>query len=100
MNDQCTPAVILQPNSMCTISITYAPANPGTSQATITVTDNAAGSPQMIGLTGTAVGPPPPVPAVSLNPPGPLTFPGTQRRARAVLPKTSSSRIPATEPFT
>jgi hypothetical protein len=77
INDQCTPAVILQPNSMCTVSITYAPASPGTSQATITVTDNAVGSPQMIGLTGTAVAPPPPVPAVSLNPPGPLTFPGT-----------------------
>ena len=75
--DLCTPAVVLQPSGMCTISITYAPASPGTSQATLTVTDNAAGSPQVISLSGTAVAPPPPAPAVSLNPSGTLNFPGT-----------------------
>jgi hypothetical protein len=75
--DLCTPLVVLQPNNTCTISITYSPSAAGSSQATLTVTDNALGSPQAISLSGTAVAPPPPVPAVSLSPSGTLTFPGT-----------------------
>lgn len=87
LTDQCTPAVILKPNDMCTISVTYAPAAAGTSEATITVTDNAAGSPQMISLTGTAVAPPPPVPAVSLSPSGSLTFSGTTTQGTSGTPE-------------
>jgi hypothetical protein len=75
-SDLCTPAVVLQPNATCTIAITYSPAAPGTSQATLIVADNATGSPQGISLSGTAVAPPAPAPAVSLNPSGTLNFPG------------------------
>jgi hypothetical protein len=86
-NDQCTPAVTLQSSSSCTISITYSPSVAGTSQATLTVTDNALGSPQIISLTGTAVAPPPPVPAVSLNPTSTLTFPGTTTQGTSSTPQ-------------
>ena len=86
-SDLCTPAVVLQPNGMCTISITYAPAAPGTSQAMLTVTDNAAGSPQVISLSGTAVAPPPPAPAVSLNPSGTLYFPGNTTQGTNSAPQ-------------
>jgi len=73
-NDQCTPLVILSPGLTCTISITYTPANAGTSQAILAVTDDAAGSPQQIGLAGTALAP---TPAASLSPSGTFNFPGT-----------------------
>jgi centrosomal CEP192-like protein len=86
-DDLCTPLVVLQPNSTCAISITYAPAAAGNSQATLTVTDNAAGSPQIIGLSGTAVAPPPPAPAVSLNPSGTLIFPGTTTQGTTSTPQ-------------
>ena len=86
-NDQCTPPVTLQPSNSCTISITYSPSAVGTSQATLTVIDDAVGSPQIIGLTGTAVAPPPPVPAVSLNPPSTLTFPGTTTQGTSSAPQ-------------
>jgi hypothetical protein len=86
-NDLCTPAVTLQPNSTCTISITYSPSVAGTSQATLTVTDNAVGSPQIISLSGTAVAPPPPTPAVSLNPSGTLTFPGSTTQGTSSTPQ-------------
>ncbi|MGB7284982.1 MAG: choice-of-anchor D domain-containing protein [Candidatus Acidiferrum sp.] len=86
-NDECTPAVTLQPSSTCTISITYSPSAVGTSQATLTVTDNAVGSPQIISLTGTAVAPPPPTPGVSLNPPGTLSFPGTTTQGTTSAPQ-------------
>jgi len=41
----------------CTINITYSPTVTGTSIATLTVTDNAPGSPQTVSLSGTSAGP-------------------------------------------
>lgn len=43
----------------CTISVVFAPSAAGTDSATLTVTDNAAGSPQTSTLTGAATTPPP-----------------------------------------
>jgi hypothetical protein len=43
--------------SSCTISVTFTPAAPGSRSATVTLTDDAAGSPQAISLTGTGSGP-------------------------------------------
>jgi hypothetical protein len=83
-SDQCSSLVVLQPSLTCTISITYTPANPGTSQAALVVTDDAAGSPQSIALSGTAVAP---VPAVSLNPTGSFTFPGTTTQGTISAPQ-------------
>ncbi len=49
----------LAASATCTISVTFTPTAAGTRTGTITVTDNAAGSPQTASLTGTgtAVGP-------------------------------------------
>ena len=43
----------LPPNGSCKISVTFAPAAAGNRSAAVSVTDNAAGSPQVAGLTGT-----------------------------------------------
>lgn len=86
-NDQCTPLVVLPASNSCTISITYSPSAAGTSQATLSVTDNAVGSPQIIVLSGTSVAPPPPAPAVSLNPAETLTFPGTTTQGTSSTPQ-------------
>jgi len=86
-NDVCTANVILQPTRTCTLSITYSPADAGTSQATLVITDDAVGSPQKIGLSGTAVAPPPPVPVVSLSPSGTLNFPGTATEGTSSAPQ-------------
>jgi N,N-dimethylformamidase beta subunit-like, C-terminal/Abnormal spindle-like microcephaly-assoc'd, ASPM-SPD-2-Hydin/Cep192 domain 4 len=48
----------------CTISVTFAPTAPGTRTGAITLTDNAADSPQSVSLTGTGTGP-----FASLSPP-------------------------------
>jgi P pilus assembly chaperone PapD len=56
----------------CNIAVTFAPTAIGTRTATVTATDNAAGSPQSAALTGTgAAGA---LPTVTLTPPN-LTFP-------------------------
>jgi hypothetical protein len=44
----------------CTISVTFTPTAVGTRTASLAVTDNATGSPHMVGLTGTGVVPTPP----------------------------------------
>ena len=58
----------LPPNNSCQISVTFTPAATGNRTATLSITDNAPGSPQSIPLTG--VGTPP---SVTLSPPS-LTF--------------------------
>ena len=40
----------------CTINVTFTPTAPGTRSATVAITDNAAGSPQIINLTGAGSG--------------------------------------------
>jgi hypothetical protein len=45
----------LQPATNCVISVTYTPKTAGASMAGLTITDNAAGSPQVVLLTGTGV---------------------------------------------
>jgi len=56
--------------SNCTISVTFTPTAAGSRTASVSITDNAAGSPQTISLTGTGQTP---GPAVSLSPSS-LTF--------------------------
>jgi hypothetical protein len=54
--------------SNCTITVTFAPSAAGSRSASLTVSDNAGGSPQTISLSGTGL-----QPVVSLSP-GSLTF--------------------------
>jgi hypothetical protein len=56
-------SVPLQPNTNCAISVTYTPFVPISSVGALTVTDNAAGSPQVVLLTGTGV----PAPTATLS---------------------------------
>lgn len=84
--DNCTSHPLLAPGTSCTVSLTFAPTATGASQAMLVITDNAAGSPQMVSLAGTGIAPPPPSPAVTLMP-GTLNFPGTTAQGAASAPQ-------------
>jgi hypothetical protein len=43
----------LDPGASCTVSVTFKPVNKGTLTGSVTITDNAPGSPQTVSLTGT-----------------------------------------------
>ena len=74
--DTCQTPTVLQPGKFCSITVTFAPAATGPRQATLSLTDNAPDSPQLIQLTGSGVAPPPPAPAVTLVPSA-VSFPTT-----------------------
>lgn len=67
VGDGCS-GLTLAPGTSCTMSITFSPKAAGTRTATLTVTDNAPGSPQTAALSGTGANdpnaPPPPPMAV------------------------------------
>jgi arylsulfate sulfotransferase len=53
-NSNTCNAAVISPNGTCSINITFVPTASGTRTETITLTDNASGSPQVINVTGTA----------------------------------------------
>jgi hypothetical protein len=57
-------------NASCTINVTFTPTKTGSRVSTVSITDNASGSPQSVALAGTGV-----APAVTLSPPS-LNFGG------------------------
>ena len=67
--NNCGPALAV--NATCQISVTFTPTGQGTRNAMLSVTDNAPGSPQSIGLTGVTT----PAPALTLSPSS-IVFPG------------------------
>jgi hypothetical protein len=81
----------------CTINVTFAPTASGTRTGTLSVTDNASGSPQTVSLTGTGIGP---TTTASLSPAS-LTFAsqnvGTTSAAQTVtLTNTGSAALTVT----
>lgn len=48
-------AASIAPSGSCTISVTFAPTATGAKTGSVTITDNASGSPHSVGLTGTGV---------------------------------------------
>jgi len=60
----CTNGVSVKVNSSCTILITFTPTGSGTRNGTVSITDNAADSPESIMLSGTTMS----APAVSVTP--------------------------------
>jgi hypothetical protein len=66
-----TCSTILGPGTTCSISVTFTPAAVGNRSASVTITDNAQGSPQVVTLAGMGIAP---APIVSLSSPT-LTFP-------------------------
>jgi hypothetical protein len=80
--------------SACTISITFAPTATGTRSASLSITDNASGSPQTVGLTGTAV-----APATASLAPTSLTFssqPTGTTSAAQTITLTNTGGVPLT----
>jgi len=65
----------LSPNTSCQISVTFTPAAAGTRNATLSITDNASGSPQSVSLTG--IGSTTPNYTVSANPISVTVNPGS-----------------------
>src|SRR3954454_9797143 len=55
MGDGCS-GLTLAAGTSCSVSITFSPTGSGTRSATFTLTDNAAGSPQRVPMTGTGTG--------------------------------------------
>ena len=49
----CTNSTVLQPGDSCTLQAIFTPSTTSTESALISVTDDAVGSPHLIGLTGT-----------------------------------------------
>jgi hypothetical protein len=68
----CTTTSPVAPTSSCVINITFTPGATGARSATLTITDNAANSPQTISLTGTGSAA---APTVTVTPSS-LTFTG------------------------
>jgi hypothetical protein len=60
----CSVTPVLEPGGYCTVGIGFDPTAGGTRSATLSFTDSASGSPQMVPLSGLA-----PEPIVSLSPP-------------------------------
>jgi trimeric autotransporter adhesin len=63
--NQCTAGTTLTPSSGCQLAISFNPAAPGTRNAAVTLTHNAAGSPSVIALQGVATAAPQPAIALS-----------------------------------
>lgn len=63
----------LAASASCTVSVTFSPKSAGTLSASLSVANNATGSPQAVALSGTGIAP---TPAVSLSITT-LSFPGT-----------------------
>ena len=60
VSDGCS-GLTLAAGASCSVSITFSPTASGTRSATFTLTDNAAGSPQTVPITGTGTGTNPPL---------------------------------------
>jgi len=60
VDDQCS-GLTLPAGGRCSVSITFSPTATGTRSATFILTDNAAGSPQTVPITGTGTGQNPPL---------------------------------------
>ncbi|MGB8525116.1 MAG: choice-of-anchor D domain-containing protein [Candidatus Acidiferrales bacterium] len=56
-SNPCPASGTLASSASCTVTINFAPVSSGTKTATLSLSDNASGSPQTISLTGTAVAP-------------------------------------------
>jgi 6-phosphogluconolactonase (cycloisomerase 2 family) len=60
----------------CTVGVSFSPLGDGLRTATVSITDDAPGSPQSVQLSGTGIGPPVARPGVALAPSG-VSFPAT-----------------------
>lgn len=83
----------LAAGATCTITVTFTPASAGSLSASLSIADNATGSPQTVSLSGTGTAP------QAILSPNPLAFPNTLVGTPATaLPMTLSN--PGTAPLT
>jgi hypothetical protein len=85
----CPPSGTLASAASCTVTINFAPLSSGTKNASLSLSDNASGSPQMVSLTGTGV-----APAITLSASS-LTF-GAQPAGTASTPQNVTLSNPGT----
>jgi hypothetical protein len=83
----------LAPGAACTITVTFTPAATGTRTAAVTITDNAADSPESVALSGTGT-----TPAASLMP-ATLSF-GSQQVGTSSMPQNITLTDTGTAPLT
>jgi len=79
----CTTGSVA-PQSTCAISVTFTPSITGNETATLSVTDNAPNSPQLVSLTGFGIGSGPAVQLSASSLSFPVTLVGTQSKAQTV----------------
>jgi hypothetical protein len=92
-SDTCPMApATLAVNATCTMSVTFSPTASGARTANVAIADNAAGSPQSVGLSGTGT-----APAVSLTPAS-LAF-GSQSVGKASAAQTLTVKDSGTAPM-
>jgi len=77
------------PGASCLISVTFVPTSTGSLTGTLSINDNATGSPQTVGLSGTATAPPPSITPASLT--FPSQFSGTTSAAQTVTVANTSN---------
>ncbi len=87
-NDNCTGATVA-PNGTCSVNVYFTPAGPGARSASLNFTDNAAGSPQIVTLSGTGTGAEMSLAPASLT--FPATFNGTSSAALTVTLKNAGN---------
>jgi hypothetical protein len=86
VSDTCAGATVAA-GKTCTVSVEFAPSTTSSESATLTFTDNAAGSPQVVSLTGVGSG----APGAMLNP-SPVSFGSTTQPQ----PVGTSATLPVT----
>jgi hypothetical protein len=94
-NDCPLAPLTLAAGATCTLNVTFSPSATGSRGASVSITDDAADSPQALGLTGTGTQP---APAVSLNPTS-LAF-GSQRVATTSAAQSVTLTNTGTAPLT
>jgi hypothetical protein len=82
-------------NATCTISVTFSPGASGSRSAGVSIADNAANTPQSLGLSGTGSSP---APAVTLTPPS-LSF-GSQQVGTSSSAQSTTIQNTGTAPLT
>jgi len=92
-SDTTTCATSLAPGASCSFTIAFTPKSVATLSSIITVTDNAAGSPQTVTLSGTGTAVPAPIAGLTASS---LTFTANVPNAAGVQPVTLSNTGNAT----
>jgi hypothetical protein len=87
----------LAAGASCAISLSFTPASTATFTATLSVADNAAGSPQTVSLTGTGTVPPPPTFAITSSTTAQTVQPGgSAQYSITVTPQNGAYSNPVT----